>query len=159
MQRVSAWTDRINLRVVRTARPRPSDALVQVFRDALTPDPDPADVAVYFDALFGAWGEFAAVSVAFMVALAFTGDQIDGNTGNIWGLAIGAFLVGFCLAGEFDASWRLKYARRARRLVGDETADRERASRLIGTARANHGGVILQFLGGLIAVALAVGLG
>jgi hypothetical protein len=132
---------------------------VQVFQDAMKPDPAPADVAVYLDALFGAWGEFAAVSVAFMVALAFTGDQIGGNAGNVWGLVIGAFPVGFCLAGEFDASWRLKYARRARRLAGPESAISERASRLIGTARANDGGVILQLLGGLIASALALGLG
>jgi len=126
-----------------------------VFRDALEQDPDPADLAVFLDALFGAWGVFFGVSLTLMVALAFTGDQIAGDAGNVWGLAIGAFPVGFCLVGEFVTSWRLKCARRARRFARSDSAVDKRALDLIRKARANDGGQVLQVFGGIIASVLA----
>jgi hypothetical protein len=156
---VRAWTDRFDLRVAESDWPRPSPTLRQVFREALEPDPDPGDLVVFLEALFDAWRSFLFLSACLMGALAFIGYQIGGDAGDHRGLAIGAFLVGFCLVGEFGTAFRLRWARRARRHAGFESTVNERASRPMLAGRVNDGGVILQLFGGFIASVIALSLG
>lgn len=151
-----AWADRFDLLVAESDWPRPSPALKQVFRDALMPDPDLGDLVVFLDALFGAWRFFLFLSGVLMVGLAFTLNEIAGNTGNVWGITIGVFPMGFCLVGELVTAFRLKGARRSRRLAGFENIVSE-ASRPMLTGRVNDVGFVLQVFGAFLA-SLVVGL-
>lgn len=110
----------------------------------------------FLDALFDAWRFFLIVSVALAGVLAFIGYQIGGPAGDHVGIAIGAFPGGFCLVGELATAFRLRWARRARRLAGYEDTS-EPASHML-TGRVNDGGFILQLFGGSIATVLALAL-
>ena len=152
---IGIWADRVNLWVASNVEPRrPSQALRWVFENALLPDADPEDLGMYLSAAGDAWGLLSLGFGLLGVGLAFLGDRIGGDEGNIRGIALGAVPVVACLLGEFDCLWRFALTRRARRMWAREGALDERARRSMRIARANDGGFVLQLLGGLIAAAL-----
>jgi hypothetical protein len=154
----------VNLRLaIKQGRRRRSGTVTQpqvdqMFRDALAPDPNPfyleaflVNVAVYWMALTIPFG-------LLMVACAYVGNRFWGLEGNAIGLAIGVFAPTFCIAGAFDAVWRLYFAKAARRrfTAAGENLDAG-VRRYLRIARVNDATLLLQFVGAtLVSVLVAV---
>lgn len=140
-------TQRINLEVALWARRRERATYLMLFREALAPDPDPADAAAYLRALFDGWGLLLFPALLVMIAVALVGHKLDGSRGNVDGFGIGLFFPVACLAGQLDALWRYATAKRARRLdSASSEAHRARAQRLLQIAQFRDGTLVLQLL-------------
>jgi hypothetical protein len=149
---IGQLTDEINLWVLTRIRlSRASPELVALYRGALSREPDPDDLRLYFRALSGAWSLLFWLAALVMVALAFIGDQIGGSGGSLRGLALGLFPMAFCLTGELDAAWRFHCAKRAQRALTEGSREQ-----LVRLARKTFGGVVLQLLAGLLATLIAL---
>lgn len=154
---VGSLSDRVNLWIVLHTWPRPSAERREGLRAVLGQDPDADDLKNYLESLFDAWRVWLVASLVLMFIAALAGNHFAGNVGNDIGVDLGGFLAGFCIVGELDAAWRVNRARRASYIAPIES---ERsivhAARLVHQARTNDAVILLQLIGGLIWLLLAI---
>ena len=120
------------------------------------PDGDPEDRVFLVWSVVVAWLIVALGCGALMIALAFVGHLVAGESGNHVGTAVGLGLGFFCVAGAAYAWYRMLFARAARHRARRVGMDDQRYRKLARLATLHNTSLVGQAVLGVLALSLAL---